>query len=91
MTQSKAAKKKSTFYLSKKLLDEIRELVPVKGLRSQNALVEEILINYITEFKRDALRQQYLEASRDPLFLAEIDKIDEDFKQADTETASMIQ
>jgi hypothetical protein len=91
MAQSKIAKKKSTFFLSEDLLAEIKEIVPAKGLRSQNALVEEALSNYVAEFKRDILRKQYLEASQDPQFLADINEVDQDFRYADAETARMIQ
>ena len=90
MVQNKTAKKKSTFYLSQDLLAEIKEIVPAKGLFSQNALVEEALRKYIAEFKRDVLRKQYLEASRDPQFMADIDEIEKDFRQVDAETARMI-
>jgi metal-responsive CopG/Arc/MetJ family transcriptional regulator len=90
MAQSKTAKKKSTFFLSEDLLAEIKEMVPAKGLRSQNALVEEALYNYIAEFKRDILRKQYLEASQDPQFLADINEVEKDFRYADAETSRMI-
>ena len=90
MVQNKTAKKKSTFFLSQDLLTEIKELVPARGLSSQNALVEEALRKYIAEYKREVLRKQYLEASRDPQFMADIDAIEKDFRPADAETARMI-
>ena len=90
MVQGNIAKKKSTFFLSEDLLAEIRELVPVKGLRSQNALVEVALREYIARVRQDDLRKQYLEASRDPQFLSDIDEVEKAFEHADTETARMI-
>lgn len=90
MAQSKTSKRKSTFFLSEKLLAEIKEIFPAKGLRSQNALVEEALNNYVAEFKRDNLRKQYFEASQDPQFLADVNEIEEAFRHADAETARMI-
>ena len=90
MLQKKTAKKKSTFFLSQDLLAEIKEIAPARGLSSQNAMVEEALRKYIAEFKRDLLRQQYLEASQDPQFMAELDEIEKDFQHADAETARMI-
>ena len=90
MVQSKSTKKKSTFYLSSELLAEIKEIAPAKGLRSQNALIEAILKNYIAEFKRDLLRKQYLEASRDPQFLADMNMVEAEFRRADAETFRMI-
>jgi hypothetical protein len=90
MTKTKTARKKSTYFLSEDILSEIKEIVPAKGLRSQNALVEEALRSYIDEFKRDILRKQYLEASQDPQFLADIDEVEKDFEKTDAETAKMI-
>jgi len=90
MIKNKVTKKKSTYFLSQDLLSEIKEVVSASGLNSQNALVEEALRKYIAEFKRDILRKQYMEASRDPQFLVDISEIDRDFRQADAETARMI-
>jgi hypothetical protein len=91
MPRTKPARKKSTYFLSEEILSEIKEIVPAKGLRSQNALVEQALRIYIDEFKREILRKQYLEASRDPRFLSDIGGIEKDFRKADAETARMIQ
>jgi metal-responsive CopG/Arc/MetJ family transcriptional regulator len=90
MVQNKTTKKKSTFFLNEQILAEIKEIVPAKGLRSQNALVEEALNKYIAEYKREVLRKQYLEASQDPQFLADIQEVGKDFQHADAETARMI-
>ncbi len=90
MTQDIKKKRKSTFFLSEDILSEIKELIAVKGVRSQNALVEEALREYISRAKREIRHQQYLEASKDPLFLADIEEIEKAFKHADAETARMI-
>jgi len=90
MTRIKTARKKSTYFLSEEILSEIKEIVPAKGLRSQNALVEQALRNYIDEFKREILRNQYLEASRDPQFLSDINEVEKDFQKSDAETAKLI-
>jgi len=90
MTQDIKRKRKSTFFLSEDILSEIKELIAIKGVRSQNALVEEALREYISRAKRELRRQQYLEASKDPLFLADIEEIEKAFKHADAETARMI-
>jgi metal-responsive CopG/Arc/MetJ family transcriptional regulator len=90
MSITKSTRKKSTYFLSEEILAEIKEIFPAKGLRSQNALVEEALRQYIAEFKRDVLRQKYLEASRDPQFLSDVNEVEKDFQKADTETAKMI-
>lgn len=90
MATTKSTRKKSTYFLSEEILAEIKKIVPATGLRSQNAFVEEALRRYIAEFKRDILRQQYLEASRDPQFLSDINEIEKTFQKADAETAKMI-
>ena len=90
MVQGNIAKRKSTFFLSEDLLAEIKEIVPLKGLRSQNALVEDAIRDYIARVRQENLRKQYLEASHDPQFLADMDEVEKAFEHADAETARMI-
>ena len=90
MAQNKTIKRKSTFFLSEELLSEIKLMVPAKGLRSQNALVEEALSKYVAEFRRDILRKQYEAAVEDPQFMADIDQVEKDFRNADAEDARMM-
>jgi metal-responsive CopG/Arc/MetJ family transcriptional regulator len=90
MVKVRSTRKKSTYFLSEEILKEIKEIVPAKGLRSLNALVEDALRNYVAEFKRDNLRRQYLEASRDPRFLADVKEVEKAFRKSDAETAKMI-
>lgn len=78
------------FFLSEDLLAEIKEIVPIKGLRSQNALVEEAIRDYIARVRQENLRRQCLEASQDPQFLSDLDEVEKTFKHADAETARMI-
>ncbi len=90
MVQTSPAKKKSTFIISGELLSEMKEVVSKTGMRSQNALVEAALREYISGVKRELRRRQYLEASQDPLFLSDIEEIEKDFRYADAETAGII-
>ena len=90
MTSNTRIKRKSTFFLSEDTLSEIKELIAIKGLRSQNALVEEALREYIDKTRREIRRQSYLEAIRDPRFLKDMEDVEKDFQFADAETASMI-
>ena len=83
-------KKKSTYFISEDLLSEIKEMVPFTGLRSQNAFVEEALRSYVDGFKRENLRKQYLMASKDPMFLDDVNEIESAFEIADAESAKMI-
>lgn len=91
MTRTNSSKKKITYFLSVDILAEIKEIAPARGLRSQNALVEDALRSYIAEFKRDVIRRQYLEASQDPQFMLELEDVERAFRLADAETARMIQ
>ncbi len=90
MVQTNPAKRKSTFFLSEEILSEMKEVISIKGIRSQNALVEKALREYISRIKREILRQEYIEASKDPLFLADVEEVEKAFKHADAETARMI-
>jgi hypothetical protein len=83
------AKKKSTYFIREDLLSEIKQMVPFTGLRSQNAFVEEALRSYVDSLKRENLRTQYLKASKDPLFLADVKEIESDFGVVDAESAKM--
>lgn len=39
---------------------------------------------------RDELREAFLQASADPLFVRDIAEVEEDFRWADAETAAMV-
>ena len=82
--------KKVTFTLSEELLGEFKAAAKSGEGRSQNALVEAALREYLKKLKRERVRRAFDEASRDPLFLADTELEDRDFHHADAETARMI-
>ncbi|MBI4330814.1 MAG: ribbon-helix-helix protein, CopG family [Chloroflexi bacterium] len=90
MVQTNPTRKKSTFFISQDLLAEIKQLLAEKRARSRSALVEEALRDYIARMKRETRRERYVEASRDPLFLSDLEEIETDFSDVDAETARMI-
>jgi len=90
MTQNAAPKKKVTFSLGGDILAEMKELVQAKEACSQNRFVEEALREYIEKTRREILRREFAQASRDPLFLSDIKQVEEDFSRADAETSQMI-
>lgn len=81
---------KMTFLLSEEVIREIRDAVREGKARSQNALVEEALIGFLQELRRERLRQEFEEASHDAMFLRDINETMKAFRHADSETAEMI-
>lgn len=79
--------RKVTYYLSEELLAAIDQAVARGVAPSKNALVERALARAIEEIEQEWLRRQWEEAARDPLFLKDIQEVEEDFRFADAETA----
>jgi hypothetical protein len=83
--------KKATFSLSTTVLDALDEAMAAGAAPSKNALVERALVRELKELRRQWRRARWEEASRDPLFLKDIDEIEQAFRTADAETARMIE
>jgi predicted transcriptional regulator len=79
--------KKATFSLSTEILDALDEIMAQGIAPSKNALVEQALTKEVKELKRQLRKQLWKEAVNDPLFLKDMDRLEEDFKYADAETA----
>ena len=58
--------KNVTFALPVTMMDEIRQLAKKQRQSSINSLVREALEHYLEEKRREEIRQDMLEASRDP-------------------------
>jgi Arc/MetJ-type ribon-helix-helix transcriptional regulator len=82
--------RKVTFSLPAQLVEEVKELVQAGIAPSQNAFVEQALMQRVREARRELLRQEFQEAARDPLFLRDIDETMATFATSDAETARMI-
>ncbi len=90
MVRNAAGKKKVTFSLSGEIVEEMKDLLEREQSGSQNRFVEEALQEHIKRMRRDVLRRELAQASRDPLFLSDIKEVEKDFGQTDTETSELI-
>ena len=77
--------KNVTFALPVILMDEIRLLAKKELNSSINSLVREALERYLAEKNKEEIRSDMLEASRDPLFLADVKSCTHAFRYADSE------
>ena len=79
--------KKATFNLHTDVLDALDEIMAQGIVPSKNALVEQALIKEVKELRRQERKALWQEAVKDPLFLRDIEKVEEDFQYFDAETA----
>lgn len=84
------ATRKATFSLHEDVLDALDEAMRRGAAASKNALVERALVKELKELRRQAERAQLEEAARDPLFLRDLEELEEAFRSADAETARRI-
>lgn len=80
-------KSKVTVVVDETLIAQLRRLVGTGGYRSLSACVNEALRVFLARERRARLGREMEEASRDEMFLADIQETMEDFKYADAETA----
>jgi len=78
-------KKKATFILGLSLLNEARTLAAERGYRSLNSFVEDALVRAVADEKKKKRKAELLEASRDPMFLKDIEDTMSAFSFADSE------
>jgi len=62
-----------------------KEYVEKGHFRSMNALVETAIKDELDAIRKDQIRKEIVQAGRDPMFLADIEEIEKDFKHADFE------
>lgn len=77
--------KNVTFALPVTMMDEIRQLAKNQRQSSINSLVREALERYLAEKQKEEIRHDMLEASRDPLFLADVKSCAASFRHVDRE------
>lgn len=75
--------KKATFVIDNQLFSEAKELVERGHFRSMNAFVESAVKDEIEKVRREQIKEAITRASRDPLFLSDIEEIERDFEYAD--------
>ena len=78
--------KKATFNLHTDILTELDEMMTQGIASSKNALVEQAIRKELNERKRQARKQFWQEAAKDPLFIKDVAQVEYDFRAADGET-----
>ena len=76
---------KATFVLDEEIMEKGRALVREKRFKSMNAFVEKALRDELTTLGKEEIRKSLLDASKDPLFIADIEEIERDFVHSDFE------
>jgi len=82
--------RKATFNLSDEILVALDQAVKAGAAASKNALVERALERELDELRRANRRARWEEASRDPLFLRDVEDVESSFRAADAESARSI-
>jgi hypothetical protein len=78
--------KKATFNIHTDVLTALDEIAAQGIVTSKNALVEQALIKELRELKRQQTKRLWQEASKDPLFMDDINKVEQEFQSADAES-----
>ena len=76
---------KATFILDEEIMEKGRVLVKEKRFKSMNAFVEKAVRDELAALGKEEIKKALLEASKDPLFLADIKKVKKDFAHSDFE------
>ena len=74
---------KTTFVIKDEIIMQVKEAVKYGYYKSLTSFVENALKNELRALKNAKIRKEIIEASKDPLFLADIAEIEEDFKYSD--------
>ena len=74
---------KTTFVIKDEIIMQVKEAVKEGYYKSMTDFVENAIKNKLEDIKKEKIREEILKASNDPLFLADIKEIEEDFKYAD--------
>jgi Arc/MetJ-type ribon-helix-helix transcriptional regulator len=76
---------KATFILDEEIMEKGRALVKEKRFKSMNSFVEKAIRDELAALGKEEIRKALLEASKDPLFLADIKEVEKDFAHSDFE------
>jgi Arc/MetJ-type ribon-helix-helix transcriptional regulator len=77
--------KKTTFVIKDDTVMQVKEVVKEGYFKSMTDFVESAIKNKLEEIKKEKIKEEIMKASKDPLFLADIKEIEEDFKFIDSE------
>ena len=90
MASTPIRSQKATFNLTAAILAELDHAVAAGAASSKNAFVERALATALEEVRREERRRAWEEASRDPLFLRDVQETHAAFLTADAESARSI-
>ena len=76
---------KATFVLDDMVLQEARECVRENRFKSLSAFVERSIRNELNALKQEKIRSSIKKAASDPLFMADMMEIQNDFSHTDFE------
>ncbi|MDO9579216.1 MAG: hypothetical protein Q7J06_01405 [Bacteroidales bacterium] len=74
---------KTTFIIKEEIIMQVREAVKAGQYNSMTSFVESALKSEIEKLKKEKIKKELEAASKDPLFLADIEEIEDDFKYTD--------
>ena len=79
-------KRKVTYSLPEELVKDIAQVVSEGAAPSYSAFVEEALTDAVKSARERALAEAFADAASDPVFLDDIDRTMEAFRNADSES-----
>lgn len=82
--------KNVTFSLPENLIRDLKKVVEVGHAKSVNFAVREAIALYTSKIEKENLRKEMESASRDPLFLKDVQRSMDSFKTSDKETGKLI-
>ena len=82
--------KNVTFSIPVELIEKFRYYTKEHYIKSINSAVKEAMEEYIKKIEKEIFYREMVEASKDPLFLKDIENTMDDFEYADRESAGRI-
>jgi Arc/MetJ-type ribon-helix-helix transcriptional regulator len=79
--------KKATFVLDEQIMLKAKEVVNKGFFKSMNAFVETAIRDELERIEKENIKAAIIEASKDPLFLSDLEEIEKDFEYVDFEEA----
>ncbi|HEX9697241.1 MAG TPA: hypothetical protein VGB64_13125 [Actinomycetota bacterium] len=82
------SKRKVTLAMEESVVYDLKQAVDAGLAKSQSRLVQDAVVNYLDEARRRALRDAYAAAAADPLFVADVDDLQNAFADSDDEDSA---
>lgn len=82
--------KNVTFSLPERSLRELKKIVEIGRVKSVNFAVREAIELYTAKIEKENLKMEMQAASKDPLFLKDLNESMESFKTSDRQTAELM-